>query len=89
VLYALFISGLFSGEMFPTTVVDEGIVPEDFKAIFHQHANGQAEYAKLFFWVFRAGFNRSMSSASSTPLKAGRPVATGLPETTWLHQRTS
>lgn len=58
VLYAIFISGLIAGEMFPTIVADTGLAPDGFKAIFHQHAQGPAEYAKLFFWSFVAGFNQ-------------------------------
>ncbi|UBB24014.1 hypothetical protein LAG73_11550 [Pseudoxanthomonas japonensis] len=57
-LYAIFISGLIAGEMFPAIEPDTGVLPDGFKAIFHQHAKGPAEYAKLFFWSFVAGFNQ-------------------------------
>ncbi|WAK01351.1 hypothetical protein [Methylobacter sp. YRD-M1] len=62
VLYILFISGIISGELFPEIVEDavkEGATkPEGFEDIFHQHAKGFSEYAKLFFWAFVAGFNQ-------------------------------
>ncbi|AXK40918.1 hypothetical protein [Crenobacter cavernae] len=58
VLYTLFISGIIRGELFPNIVNDSGAAPEDFGAIFHQHADGPAAYAKLLFWAFVAGFNQ-------------------------------
>lgn len=57
-LYMLFISGIISGELFPFIMLDEGVLPSGFEAIFHQHADGPAEYAKLVFWAFVAGFNQ-------------------------------
>lgn len=58
VLYTIFISGIISGELFPRIVPDQGPSPEGFQSIFHQHADGAAEYAKLIFWSFVAGFNQ-------------------------------
>lgn len=58
VLYTLFISGIISGELFPKIIEDSGKAPEHFGAIFHQHADGPAAYAKLLFWAFVAGFNQ-------------------------------
>lgn len=62
VLYLLFISGIISGELFPKIVedtVEEGnLKPNSFVVIFHQHADGATEYAKLLFWSFVAGFNQ-------------------------------
>jgi len=62
VIYLLFISGIISGELFPKIVedtVERGTKqPENFVIIFHQHADGAAEYAKLLFWAFVAGFNQ-------------------------------
>jgi hypothetical protein len=62
VVYLLFISGIISGELFPKIVedaVEEGAKqPESFLIIFHQHADGASEYAKLLFWTFVAGFNQ-------------------------------
>lgn len=61
-LYLLFISGIISGELFPKivedTVVEGTKQPESFVVIFYQHADGAAEYAKLLFWTFVAGFNQ-------------------------------
>ena len=62
VLYLLFISGIISGELFPKIIEDsvgKGIKqPESFDIIFHQHADGASEYAKLLFWTFVAGFHQ-------------------------------
>ncbi len=62
VLYLLFISGIISGELFPKIIEDAaqmgGKKPENFVAIFNQHADGASEYAKLLFWTFVAGFNQ-------------------------------
>lgn len=58
VLYTLFVSGIISGELFPRIVVDVGEIPPGFEAVFHQHADGASEYAKLLFWSFVAGFNQ-------------------------------
>lgn len=62
VLYLLFISGIISGELFPKIVADSveaGVSrPQSFEIIFQQHADGVAEYAKLLFWAFVAGFNQ-------------------------------
>jgi hypothetical protein len=62
VLYLLFISGIISGELFPR-IIEDGthnvmIQKESFAMIFNQHADGGAEYAKLLFWTFVAGFNQ-------------------------------
>jgi hypothetical protein len=62
VLYMLFISGIISGDLFPSIVEDtlqNGIKrPENYTIVFHQHADGATEYAKLLFWTFVAGFNQ-------------------------------
>jgi hypothetical protein len=62
VLYLLFISGIISGNLFPKIIADTfetGTVrPNSFVVIFHQHADGAPEYAKLLFWSFVAGFNQ-------------------------------
>ena len=61
-LYLLFISGIISGQLFPrivADVVEAGMKkPSSFAVIFHQHADGAPEYAKLLFWSFVAGFNQ-------------------------------
>ncbi len=62
VLYLLFISGIISGGLFP--VIAEDAIPAGIKksqnisTIFHHHADGAPEYAKLLFWAFVAGFNQ-------------------------------
>ena len=56
VIYVLFISNIVSGELFPKIVPDSE-VPANFDAIFAQHAESPADYAKLLFWGFVAGYN--------------------------------
>jgi hypothetical protein len=62
ILYLLFISGIISGNLFPRIIADTvqngSKKPENFAIIFHQHADGATEYAKLLFWTFVAGFNQ-------------------------------
>ncbi|RBP53528.1 hypothetical protein [Arenicella xantha] len=56
-LYILFLSGLVGGELFPTFKEDPQ-VRSGLDALLDQHATGMAEYAKLLFWGFLAGFNQ-------------------------------
>ena len=57
VIYLLFVSHIISGELFPEIVNDTKKIPENFTAIFAQHAKDPSDYAKLLFWGFVAGFN--------------------------------
>lgn len=59
-LYVLFLSGLLSGELFPSFVADapgEMAANRGFAAIFDQHGTDYRQYAKLVFWCFIAGFS--------------------------------
>jgi hypothetical protein len=69
VLYVIFISGIISGELFPTIVKEEDI-PNSFDAIFSQHAEGPSDYAKLIFWGFVAGFNEKYVTNIIDSIKA-------------------
>lgn len=67
VLYCLFISGLLSGELFPTfceavnTKYSDPFyntcLPSTFKMLLECQADAPADYGKLFFWSFLAGFS--------------------------------
>lgn len=60
-LYILFLSKLVQGELFPTFIPDTDIPNaylERFEIIFFTHGN-VADYAKLVFWCFFAGFSEN------------------------------
>jgi len=56
-VYVLFISGLLAGNLFPTIVPDPGGTNDGFRAIFEVHCQAPADYAKVLFWSFVAGFS--------------------------------
>src|SRR5665213_401328 len=56
-VYLLFISGLLAGKMFPTFEPDAGTTSPGIKALFEVHCPDAAEYAKVLFWSFVAGFS--------------------------------
>lgn len=69
VLYFLFMSGILGGDMFPhfvqhkLVINDKGLnqcveVNEGVLLLMAQSAGSMADYAKLFFWSFVAGFNQ-------------------------------
>jgi hypothetical protein len=57
-VYLLFISGLLQGNMFPNFVPDksDGNAP-GLKELFDVHCLTYADYAKVLFWSFVAGFS--------------------------------
>jgi hypothetical protein len=58
-LYVVFVSELMAGELFPEFKMPDASKPEDLKSfasIFKVTANA-ADYAKLMFWAFIAGFS--------------------------------
>jgi hypothetical protein len=64
VLYCLFLSGLLSGDLFPRFCEvaikqhSEGTIKKSmFLLLLDCQGNGPADYAKLFFWSFVAGFS--------------------------------
>lgn len=56
-LYILFLSQLLAGQLFPLFTADANYQLTDFSALLHQHANSFADYAKLLFWAFVAGYS--------------------------------
>jgi hypothetical protein len=58
VLYMLFVSGNIAGGLFPRFSPDKAAAQDTVLSIVNQHAEGMAEYAKLFFWSFIGGFNQ-------------------------------
>lgn len=56
-LYVLFLSTLVASPLFPTFVPDNSGTHSGFGTIFDQKAAGYADYAKLLFWCFIAGFS--------------------------------
>ena len=62
-VYLLFISGLLSGQMFPAFVPDTqaGNV-QGLKTIFAVHCPSAADYAKVLFWSFVAGFSEKFAT---------------------------
>ena len=62
-VYLLFISGLLSGNMFPVFVPDSqsGDV-QGLKTIFAVHCPTAADYAKVLFWSFVAGFSEKFAT---------------------------
>lgn len=62
-LFILFLSGLVRGELFPNFVLDINMPPEhksNFLAIFDMGSDNPADYAKLIFWSFMAGFSEKL-----------------------------
>lgn len=57
VLYLLFLSGLLADAVFPHFSYDEGAGVDNLTRLFHMRSQDPAEYAKLFFWSFVAGFS--------------------------------
>jgi hypothetical protein len=62
-LYLLFISGLLSGNMFPSFVADgQGTSGDGLKTLFQVHCPDAANYAKVLFWSFVAGFSEKFAT---------------------------
>jgi hypothetical protein len=75
VTYVLFVSGLLAGDLFPTFVADipqaglaagaDGAAhahPQGLGKIFAIHGEGPADYAKMLFWCFLAGFSERFAT---------------------------
>ncbi len=85
-LYILFISGLVSGDLFPSFSADSQSdasqstsAESGIGSIFQIHATSFAEYGKLIFWSFVAGFSerfvtRIISRFESSANPGDKPV---------------
>jgi hypothetical protein len=77
--YVLFISGLLAGNLFPKFVPDASSKSlEGLAAIFQVHGDA-ADYAKLIFWCFVAGFSERfvtdiISRFDSSASEDGKPA---------------
>lgn len=59
VIYLLFLSNIISGDLFPHFTADQNAPAQpSFDILAYQHADTAADYAKLMFWSFLAGFNQ-------------------------------
>jgi hypothetical protein len=56
-LYLLFLSNILGGDLFPKFDPDEN-APIGIESLLAQHGRNMADYGKLFFWSFVAGFNQ-------------------------------
>jgi hypothetical protein len=62
-LYLLFISGLLAGNIFPLFVADvQSASSEGLKTLFQVHCPDAANYAKVLFWSFVAGFSEKFAT---------------------------
>ena len=61
-VYVLFVSGLLSGDMFPLFVHDPGATPPTLQTVFDVHCPDAANYAKVLFWSFLAGFSEKFAT---------------------------
>lgn len=64
VVYVLFVSGLLAGDLFPKFLPDDPPAsgrPQGLAALFAIHG-GPADYAKMLFWSFVAGFSERFAT---------------------------
>lgn len=76
-LYLFFLSGLIQSPFFPVFVPDSDTVEESVKALFAQHADGHAEYAKILFWSFVAGYSERFVTDIIGHFESSGAVAAG------------
>jgi hypothetical protein len=56
-LFLLFLSGMLADAVFPHFEYDKSANAENLSRLFHMRSTDPADYAKLFFWSFVAGFS--------------------------------
>ncbi len=75
-LYLLFISGLLAGNLFPLFVADnQGASSEGLKTLFQVHCPDAANYAKVLFWSFVAGFSEKFATNILQQFEQSAPEA--------------
>jgi hypothetical protein len=66
ITYILFLSGLLEGDLFPSIVADivkDGEdAPQGLPAVFAVHGETPADYGKILFWSFLAGFSERFAT---------------------------
>ena len=73
-LYLLFLSGLLAGNLFPAFVPDnQPATHQGFSRIFDVHCPDAANYAKVLFWSFVAGFSEKFATNIIQQFAAGVP----------------
>lgn len=73
-VYLLFISGLLAGNMFPKFVADNpGAAVPGLRSIFEVHCPSAADYAKVLFWSFVAGFSEKFATNIIGQLEKDQP----------------
>ena len=73
-VYLLFISGLLEGAMFPKFVADNpSQTTPGLKAIFEVHCPTAADYAKVLFWSFIAGFSEKFATNIISQFESPNP----------------
>ena len=76
--YVLFISGLLTGDLFPNFAPDSNVVADGINVLFA--IQGQpADYAKLIFWCFLAGYSERFATGilSQFDSRGSEPVQNG------------
>jgi hypothetical protein len=62
-IYLLFVSGLLQGDLFPAFDVDKSeAAKHGLQTIFAVHCRLPADYAKVLFWSFIAGFSEKFAT---------------------------
>jgi len=56
-LFILFLSDLLQGDFFPKFVLDGSGAPQHYLSLLDFHGAKAADYAKLIFWSFLAGYS--------------------------------
>jgi hypothetical protein len=74
-LYLLFIYGLLAGNMFPSFVADQGASSQGLMTLFEVHCPDAANYAKVLFWSFVAGFSEKFATNIIRQFEPGESAA--------------
>jgi hypothetical protein len=73
-VYLLFLSRLLAGNLFPTFAPDNQSEPiSGLRAIFDVHCQTPADYAKVLFWSFVAGFSEKFVTNIISQFESSEP----------------